>query len=117
METFQVGEIQYGSGGEEHLLASLCLSLSLSLSVSLSLCLSVSLSLSLSSCFAPGPDQNGGESPIQQLLILTFAKAMLAECGQPDIYRWWPSHDPKAAGGLAASLSWKEKRAHRVQGP
>ena len=89
----------------------------LSLSLCLSVSLSLSLSLSLSSCYAPGPDQNGGESPIQQLLILTFAKAMLAECGQPDIYRWWPSHDPKAAGGLAASLSWKEKRAHRVQSP
>ena len=73
------------------------------------------LSLSLSSCFVPGPGQNGGESPIQQLPILTFAKAMLAACGQPDIYPWWPSYDPKAAGGLAASLSSKEKGALRVQ--
>ena len=49
--------------------------------------------------------------------MLTFARAMLAACGQPDIYPWWPSHDPKPAGELDASLSWEEKGAHRFRVP
>ena len=74
------------------------------------------VSPSLMSCFVPGPDHNGGESPVQQLPILTFAIAMLAACGQPDIYPWWLIHDPKASGGLAASVSWEEKGAQRFRG-
>ena len=43
------------------------------------------VSPSLMSCFVPGPDHNGGESPLQQLFMLTFARGMLAACGQPDL--------------------------------
>ena len=41
----------------------------------------IPVSPSLMSCFVPGPDHNGGESPVQQLVMLTFARAMLAACG------------------------------------
>lgn len=60
----------------------------------------------LLSCFVPGPDHNGG----QQLLMLTLAP--YSNAGGT-----WPTHDPKAVGGPAASLNWEEKGAYRVQGP
>ena len=72
------------------------------------------VSSSLLSSFSPGPDRSVCESCLQKLLMLTCTAALLFQAtpgkhlDNQTLNPWWPSHDPKVAGGLVASTTWEE---------
>ena len=76
----------------------------------------------LLSCFSSGPDRSVCESCLQKLLMLTFTAALLFQAtpgkhvDSQTLTPWWPSHDPKVAGGLVASTTWQEGGPCRHQG-